>query len=566
MTLADKIGEDIVGDGYWIYLNGPVPVPVRLDEKPYEGSTVDTDKDGVPDIQELKSIEPDRYINLDDLIVRISKGIITGTNYGTVAMYEYISNPITEDTDFDGFTDKEDDMPRSNKNKGILHHKYADKKADIEFTMDYRDLIDGDNTKYSKNLSVLSILYASDVYNDTYIQITDGAKKGGSDDGKNLGTLLGLENDSQYIKISSSDYSVDKDDITDFFVGHKKIVYNGVENEVIIVSVRGTNGTNAEWSSNFDVGADSDEYYDAVGHDHPDWNNKANHKGFDVTANRVYTKLFEYIYDNIDMSAQKTILITGHSRGAAIANILGARFEKYHPEFNSFTYTFATPYTTTEKDARTYKTIFNVVNSDDLVTYLPLEKWDFEKYGTTKPISVEKHYEDSNPFGDKKGTFEWLNGTDYNNDGGTTRSVNSFFKVAKTREELYILDSSEDGKVYENNIGHVTRKGAEEELEELEETLKEEKLDKYCELKVVDIGGILWYVEVNYCPAYLMQSLANMTTGVGPTLGHDVKGIYADAKSSFVASSGKLGIGGMEHPHMPATYYLIAYNNVKPLK
>ena len=26
-ALADRIGEEIVGEGYWIYLNGPVPVP-----------------------------------------------------------------------------------------------------------------------------------------------------------------------------------------------------------------------------------------------------------------------------------------------------------------------------------------------------------------------------------------------------------------------------------------------------------------------------------------------------------------------------------------------------------
>ena len=34
-------------------------------------------------------------------------------------------------------------------------------------------------------------------------------------------------------------------------------------------------------------------------------------------------------------------------------------------------------------------------------------------------------------------------------------------------------------------------------------------------------------------------------------------GKYADAKRSFVASSGKAVIGGMEHPHMQPTYYLI---------
>lgn len=63
----------------------------------------------------------------------------------------------------------------------------------------------------------------------------------------------------------------------------------------------------------------------------------------------------------------------------------------------------------------------------------------------------------------------------------------------------------------------------------------------------------------------LMQSLSNMTTGTGPLLGHDVKGKYASAKASFVASSGKVVIGGMTHPHMQPTYYLIARNNFSSL-
>lgn len=64
----------------------------------------------------------------------------------------------------------------------------------------------------------------------------------------------------------------------------------------------------------------------------------------------------------------------------------------------------------------------------------------------------------------------------------------------------------------------------------------------------------------------LMQSLSNMTTGTEPLLGHDIKGKYASAKASFVDSSGKVVvIGGMTHPHMQPTYYLIARNNFSSL-
>ena len=558
--LTDTIGENVVSDGYWIYLDGTVPTPVRLDEKPYAGSTVDTDGDGVPDIRELESIEPNGTVDLDALLTQVSGGVIAGTDYGIVETYTYISNPAVADTDFDGVSDYEDNMPKSNTVKGIMHYAYDNKACNIEFEMDYRDLIDGDNSKYSKDLSVLSILYAGDTYDETYIEVTSGATVGGSDTGNNLGTLLGLEADCRFISVKSSEYSCDKDDITDFFVGHKKIIYNGVENEVVIVAVRGTNGTNAEWSSNFDVGADTAEYYAATGSSHPDWNNKNNHKGFDVTATRVYKKLIPYLEANIDSKARKTILICGHSRGAAVANILGARFEREHPEYNSFTYTFATPYSTMDSDAGSYKTVFNIVNSDDLITYLPLSNWGFKKYGTTKTVSVRDNYASGNA----EGSFKWLTGVDYNDDGGTQRTLDCFAVIANTREQLYKLDLTEDGTVYENDIGHLTKAGAEQELVELSATLESEKLAKFCSLKVT--GSLAWWhVEVTYCPAYFMQIIANMTTGVGPVLGRDVKGKYATAKTSFVASSGVVVVGGLTHPHMQPTYYLIARNDFLPL-
>lgn len=89
-------------------------------------------------------------------------------------------------------------------------------------------------------------------------------------------------------------------------------------------------------------------------------------------------------------SAEKIILITGHSRGAAIANILGAIYEK-SPEFKSFTYTFATPNTTVASDAAGYKTIFNIVNKDDVIRAIPQENLGFSKNGKTLLVSISQN-------------------------------------------------------------------------------------------------------------------------------------------------------------------------------
>lgn len=130
-TLADKIGEEIVGDGCWIYLQGPVPVPVRLDEELYEGSTVDTDKDGIPDIEELEGYEPSSVVDLDEIVTKMSHGIITGTSYGVVKAYKYKSNPSEIDTDGDGYDDTCDLSPKTAYKKPIiLLHGRGDNSAD----------------------------------------------------------------------------------------------------------------------------------------------------------------------------------------------------------------------------------------------------------------------------------------------------------------------------------------------------------------------------------------------------------------------------------------------------
>lgn len=566
LKIADMINEE-TNNGYWIALKGLIPQIVKLDEKPSIGSTANTDEDTRLDIEELKSVEPMDTIDISWFLYFL--GLPRDYTEETIPYYDFYSNPTLVDTDFDGIEDGVDPFPTNNTFGGIMHYNHNDNSetCDVEFTVDYRTLF-GNNTEYYQSLANLSILYASDAYDDNYIEVTEGTS-GGADDGcETFGELFGL--DGKFITIDDDDYLEDKDDITQFYVGHRTVKYGGEEREIIILSVRGTNSTNAEWSSNFDVGADTSEYYNLTG-SHPDWKNKENHKGFDVTMNRVlkeYNKYAESQGFNSD-SVKKTILVTGHSRGGAIANLLGAYFEK-RSDYKSFTYTFASPFTTTDSSAESYSTIMNVMNTDDLIPHLPIEQWDFKKYGKMFKISVEDNYEYKGLDGlAGDGTFEKLVGFDYNNDGGTQRTLSYFSKIANGREDLYVYDESDDGKVNLKNKYHTTKSGAEKEMEELKEELAKYKLDKFCTLYVVG-GGFLtpYHVEVNYCPAYLMQNLANMTTRDDlpegfPATGYDTRGKYARAKASFVVSSGfgmDAKLGGMVDPHMQPTYYLIAHN------
>ena len=461
-----------------------------------------------------------------------------------------------------------DNIPAAKSYKGIMHYPATDGstiKCNVDFVVDYKLFFDGSNTTYSKDIAKLSILYASDIYKDLYVQFTSGTT-GGSDTATNFGKKLGL-NDVKSYKVTASEYAVDKNDVTEFFVGHKKIVYKGVIREILVVAVRGTNETNAEWSSNFDVGADTKEYYDAMGDSHPHWKNKQNHKGFDVASNRVYEKLTSYINTYISADAEVSMLVTGHSRGAAIANILSQMYTD-NTDYKVFGYTFAAPNTTTAKNAASYKNIFNVINKDDIIPYLPLSQWGFKNYGVTKAISVNEYY-DYEPgfFGkEKEGAFKWFTGLSYNDDGGTQRTLDCFAALATCREDLYKLDTTSHGKMtYTGVLGlKYNQKDGTAKYYEIKEKLKKENLLQFCEIYLMK-QGTKYYVEVNYSPAFFMQMLANMTTGVGDLLGYSLGTKYNDAKLSFVASSGKAVVGGMEHPHMQPTYYLIVRNDFKTI-
>ena len=557
VSLARDVTSTRAGDGVWIYLDGPVPVPVRLDAMPYEGSTVDTDGDNIPDIDELDGFTPTGTLDLDALIAKVSKGAVTNTDYGTVRIYRASSNPVEVDTDFDGIDDLYDAYPSDNSFGGVMNYDDGKNTANVSFNVDY-SLFFEPNTVYYNDLSKLAILYASDIYSGCYIKVNQGAS-GGSDVATSFGKLFGLQ-DAEDIHITASEYALDKDDLTEFFVGHRTLYRSGEKKELVILSVRGTNGTNAEWTSNFDVGATTMDYYNAAGFDHPHWKDTDNHKGFDVATNRVLEKFAAYEKRHgLDQMSNKVILITGHSRGAAIANLLGAHFED-RADYKSYTYTFAAPYATTHTNAGSYRTVFNVVNSDDLVPYLPMNEWGFKKYGVTYTLSVSDYYEDSNWFGNKEGSFEWLCGYDYNDNGGIKGALEAFNKLATNRNELYILDSTSDGKCNIGNASHWSQADAEKRKAELEAELGAVKLARFVSIGVRK-SGLMWIAEVNYTPAFLMQNLANMASSTGPLTGYDVKGKYASAKGAFI----NCFINGMVHPHQQVTYYLMAYNELEPL-
>lgn len=124
---------------------------------------------------------------------------------------------------------------------------------------------------------------------------------------------------------------------------------------LVVVAVRGS-VTNDDWDNNFKT-------------QFVPWDNK-----FAEMKDTIADNLESYISE----LSNPIILVTGHSLGAAIANLLAADLSQTMGIQNVYAYTFGTPNVLTEAlepDAVPYTNIFNILNTNDVVTYVPFTFW-----------------------------------------------------------------------------------------------------------------------------------------------------------------------------------------------
>ena len=167
--------------------------------------------------------------------------------------------------------------------------------------------------------------------------------------------------------------SSDKSHTSAYTVGRGK--YNGKNMYAIVI--RGTSG--GEWYSNFDFA--------------PSHNNDTQYaENFKLAAEDVYRN----VKSILEADKNAYIIVCGHSRGAAVSNLLGVLLDGIYDSKNIYVYTFATPGTVRGDAAKVeYKNIFNYLNPNDAVTHVPLEEHGYKRAGTdiklktfTKPSEV----------------------------------------------------------------------------------------------------------------------------------------------------------------------------------
>lgn len=176
------------------------------------------------------------------------------------------------------------------------------------------------------------------------------------------------------------DFITGTDDVVAYSVATKHLTSaDGAEKTLFLVSIRGSYGS--EWLSDLNMG-------DAAVYDM----DEITHEGFAQAAREIVDDLVVRITEEAGLGGTDDIclLFTGHSRGAATANIAAAYADEMSqglrvlaPLESIYCYTFATPEVTTFDISRDelYDNIFNIMNPSDMVPRLPLSSWGYERFG-----------------------------------------------------------------------------------------------------------------------------------------------------------------------------------------
>ena len=158
-------------------------------------------------------------------------------------------------------------------------------------------------------------------------------------------------------------------DTLGYALAHKEI--DG--SELFTVLIRG-HQYKAEWQNNFIIGEEGD------------------HEGWLARSTELYSALSSYI---ATYKGEKTIKlwIAGYSRAGAISNLLSSLILRSDginvSAKNMYVYTFEAPSSISEEHVHEYKNIHNIINSGDLITYIPSTKYGLSRIGEDYEIYDE---------------------------------------------------------------------------------------------------------------------------------------------------------------------------------
>lgn len=262
------------------------------------------------------------------------------------------------------------------------------KAVPLEITWNEKWFGQNPATVYNHNIARIAAILSEVSYVDV---------PGYPDTNEVLGCYKSLGISDKYIELH---YNVDYantmwgNDQAAFSFASKQIDSSKGKRNLIFVVIRGTPLNANEWISNVNI-SDRTQHQQEY------------HEGFLRATKQVENALIAYLLKNKIDIEDCFLLITGHSRGAAIANLLSAQLYEtglFNTD-NIYAYTFASPNVTVNDDVYDpkYNYIWNIVNAEDIVPSVPMnyKGWKFKKYGhiktiinswNTDPVKYEQYY------------------------------------------------------------------------------------------------------------------------------------------------------------------------------
>lgn len=124
---------------------------------------------------------------------------------------------------------------------------------------------------------------------------------------------------------------------------------------ICLVTVRGSSNI-SDWAGNLSIQTLENE----------------KHTGFSLPADNIFLSIIEQIKDKKISTGNIKFFITGHSRGAAVANLLSVKLmENGVSESNIYNYNIACPDVACKHSFENYNNIFNICNRSDVVPFVP---------------------------------------------------------------------------------------------------------------------------------------------------------------------------------------------------
>lgn len=382
-------------------------------------------------------IQPVLHINLSSTAWKYDGTEISGNTGSGSGSSGSSSSQSGTSSNTSSSISKNDSSYILNKVVAGTYHDGAIKKDILEKAIYSDDYFTKDSTKAQGGLAKLSILASSIVYNkNKNATIFDRIGTDGKPKERKCRKAEKLLYDCGFkgIKYIEKKSNSKKDnDHVSYALGYKNI-----DNYTLIaVIVKGTSG-DYEWISNFEIGKKG-----------------KTHLGFSKAEKELRKYILdEYMYLLKDkMLNTKKFWVTGHSRGAAVANLLAANLKKYYKTKNIYAYTFATPNVSKNGKKAGYENIFNYLGRGDFVTEVAPKKWGYKRYG--KDITMTSKEETA-----MKIRFKTISAKKYGGYGkkGKESMVNAFLKFGgKNNKEYYsVVGTFINNKGQKVNIKPVT--------------------------------------------------------------------------------------------------------------